>query len=194
MKKTLLLLSWSLLIIGSLSIYSCKKEDNKTNNNNPTTNTFTPPANMYWKVNSQDFDGSADALNINLDGASVGLSKPFSKLNFGYCNLGLSYYKNTNVANIMDSVKEGEYVKYPISKSTTSFGKDSITVQITVQGDAGGGNSVYYYWATGGYIYVSKKDGKLQYTSDGTLKLIGFKYLENNNFKYNLETSFSLKK
>lgn len=185
MKKTLLaLMSVALLV-------SCQKTEttpgnnnsNNNNNNNNNSNEFTPPTESYWKINGTANSGSMDAVQVDLYGGNMSLAKPFTDLGYGYCHLRVFFNGNEN---IRESIEEGKYKAFPVTISTGSTVTDSIRVELDVDG---GGN--YFYRATSGVVYISKKDGKLRFTTKAKLPMSGVKYPDMQSYTYNCELEFS---
>ncbi len=185
MKKALL----ALMCIAVLT--SCQKTEtepgnnssNNNNNNNNSNNGFTPPTESYWKINGTANSASNDAVQVDLDGGNLNLAKPFTDLGYGYCHLRVFFNGNEN---IRESIEEGKYKAFPVTITTSSSVTDSIRVELDVEG---GGN--YFYRATAGVVYISKKDGKLRFTSKDKLPMSGVKYPDMQSYSYNCELEFS---
>lgn len=167
--------------------FACAKKEsdpNPSNPNNPAT--FTPPTVSYFKVDGKACNSSADIAYDYMSGGNISVSKPFNEFNRGQ----LRVYLMSQFAGfaIIDSIPEGGWKLYPISATSGSSVKDSIRVEVDIEG---GGN--YFFKASAGQIYISKKDGKLRYTSKGAINLTGYKYLENPRVYYSKTTEFSIR-
>lgn len=193
MKKQLLFLG-ALLVM--LAFTSCKKEETKpedtTPTPTPTPSGFTPPTTNYWKIDTVTNSESADAFQVNLGGTQGGLSKPFNY--FGYCQINIQgddWDNTTNTAiDIRSKVAEGSYIEYNLS-NVQSLGYvptgDSLSINLTLTE----GGEYYYFICQGGKIYISKKNGKLRYTTKGVINMTGAKNGAINNFAYSKTVDFT---
>lgn len=190
MNKYLLTLT---VLALAVTMNFCKKDDPIVDDPNPTDSTsFTPPTTNYWKINDDATTGSADAFSVNMRGTDAGLSKPFNT--YGYCNVHfqtIEWNSQTNAYNELRSgIAEGGFKEFYISKKQElgATGQlDSFSINLT----APEGGEYYYYVAQGGKIYISKKDGKLRFTTDGKIDMIGVKNGDMNNFAYSKRIDFS---
>ncbi len=180
-------------LMCTLVFLSCKKEEtpsdnnNNNGNNNPPTG-FTPPTESYWRINGTANSSSAEIVQVNLDGSFMGINRPFTNLNYGYCQLRV--FNDNNSLNIREQVPEVGFKEYFITPNSTST-SDSIRIDLDVQDQNSETNGLYFYKGVSGKIYVSKLNGKLRYTSDGVLTMSGVKYPEMQNYIYNCELEFS---
>lgn len=187
MKKILFALMCTFVFI------SCEKEeqtpDNNNNggNNNPPTG-FTPPTESYWRINGTANSNSAEAVQVDLDGNFMGINRPFTDLNYGYCQLRV--FNDNWQLNIRDAVPEGGFKEYFITMNDTSS-SDSLRVELDVQDQNSETAGNYFYRAIGGKIYVSKLNGKLRYTSDDELQMSGVKYPAMQDYIYSSDLEFS---
>lgn len=179
-------------LMCALVFTACEKEeatpDNNGSNTPPTPSGFTPPTTSYWKINGTPNSHSADLMNVNMNGRSMSLSKPFTDMNYGYCQLRV--FNDNNNLNIRNDVPEGGYKIYPITPNSTDT-NDSLRVDLDVQDQNTETNGMYFYKAMSGNIYVSKLNGKLRYTTDGVLQLSGVKYPDMQSYIYNCSLKFS---
>jgi hypothetical protein len=184
------------IVVG---ISACKKEEKKEEDKTPTNPTgFTPPTTNYWKIDGLAASSSADAFSINMKATSAGLSKPFSDPIGGYCNVNItskSWNFETNTEyDIRSQINEGSYKEFNIS-TKRSLGSepegDSLALNLVVQDNVGADAGYYYYVAKGGKLYISKKNGKLRYTTKGVINLIGVKNPNIQNFDFNTSIDLS---
>lgn len=174
------------ILILTLAV-ACGKKESNPNPSSPTNpTTFTPPTTSYFKVDGKACNSSADIAYDYLSGGNISISKPFNEFNRGQ----LWVYLMSQFAGfaIIDSIPEGGWKLFPISATSGSAVKDSLRVEVDIEGS---GN--YFFKASSGQIYVSKKDGKLRYTSKGAINLTGYKYLENPRVDYSRTTEFSIR-
>lgn len=184
MKKIKLILA-ACLIVSVVS--SCKKSSSEevtpaADNNTPNPSGFTPPTSGYYKIDNTANTPSMDASYINMIGNNCYVNKRFDALGITASNLNIDFETNENVIN---QVAEGESVAFQIDTIISTV--KSPKVEISLQTSDG----TFFFKCRSGKIYVSKKDGKLRMTSDGTLTLSGYKYLEN-IVQYTRTCSFSL--
>ena len=182
-------------LILMLSVTSCKKEENKTDEPTPTPTPtgFTPPTTNYWKINDVLNAESADAFHVNLAATLASVSKPFSST-YGYCNL--SFGRNDGYSNdsiyreIRSKIPVGGYKEfYLTTKKEVGYepNGDSLSLNITVQENA----DYYYYICQGGKVYISNKDNKLRFTTKGAINMIGVKNGAISNYIYTKTVDFS---
>lgn len=166
-------LSFLMLLLG-IVFSACKKEASNPasgNQPNPNTNSFTPPTINYYKIDGLEANGSADAFKVDLVAVSAGLSKPFSSPIGGYCNI---HFFRTR--GLRDSVPEGSHKVFYLGTGKEIGGSpagDSLGLTLTVEDQPAPDNG--YYKPRSGRVYLSKKNGKLRYTTDGPINLIGSK-------------------
>ena len=190
MKK--ILLSLGLL----LALAACKKgstdeeEPNTGNNNNNGNGSFTPPTSDYWKIRDSAFTGSADAVQVNISGSDMALAKRFSALGYNYCHLRV-FFNGSPEPQIRNMVPEGGSISFPITR-TQYTGGDSLHVEFDVDDMNPATMGNYFFRATGGRIFISKRNGKLRYSSNGTLQAEGVKYPNMQSYIYQSTTNFSL--
>lgn len=180
-----------LLLISVITLISCAKEDAAPaapSNPGGGGGGFTIPTTSYWRINGTNNGTSNEIVSVNVAGNEMGLNKPFPDLNYGYCQLRV-FFSNYNL-NIRDLVPEGGSLAYPITINSTSS-NDSIRVQLDVQDQDSQTFGNYFYRATGGKVYISKVNGKLRFTSDGTLPMSGVKYPAMQDYIYNCQLEFS---
>jgi hypothetical protein len=175
------------------ALISCKKEEDSTDNNNNGNNNqtpsgFTAPTSNYWKINGTNNSSSAEIVSVHMNGRSMGINRPFTDLNYGYCQLRVFNFNNN--LNIRDDVPEGGYKIYPITPNSTDT-NDSLRIDLDVQDQNTETNGMYFYKAMSGNIYVSKLNGKLRYTTDGVLQLSGVKYPDMQSYLYSCSLEFS---
>lgn len=184
MKSTKLIFT-AICMLGLMA--SCKKDkkdevapapDNSTTN----PSGFVPPTSGYYKIDNNSSTPSLDASYINIAGNNCYVTKRFDGLGITTSTLNIDFEVNENVVN---QVTEGSFVAFQIDtiESTLSTPK----LQIALQTSSG----TFFFKCRSGKIYVSKLNGKLRMTSDGTLNLVGYKYLEN-IVQYARTCSFSL--
>jgi hypothetical protein len=190
MKHTFRIAQTMLLAILVVGFTACSKESTTEDPTDPNGNgggnngTFTPPTSSFWTINGTANSSSMDACDADLDGGSMGVSKPFNDLGFGYCQLRV--FNDNNALNIRDEVQEGGFIT---TNSTSS--NDSIRVELDVEDQNSNTAGYYFYRAIQGNIFVSKLNGKLRYTSDGVLQMEGVKYPAMSDYLYNCELNFS---
>lgn len=185
MKKTIILLA------GIAIISACKKEEtntNNTNNNNTNNGQFVPPTENFWKINGVGNGQSMDAVQVNINGDQMGVSKPFSDLGYGYCSLRV--FSDNYEKNFRDEVPEGGFKEYFISTTSTRY-NDSIRVELDVQDGNSNTQGNYFYRAESGKVYISKKNGKLRYSSNGVYQMKGVKYPNMQDYSHSCTLEFS---
>ncbi len=182
--------TWIALFLCTIALHACKKEDTAAPLSNTTGNpsTFSPPTSNYWKINGTANNPSMDAVNVNLAGTSMSVSKPFTDLNYGYCQLRV--FSNNTSLNLMNEVPEGGFKDYFITTNSTTS-SDSLRVEVDVEDNNTNTSGYYFYRAVGGKIHVSKLNGKLRYTSDGNLSMTGVKYPDMQSYIYAVTVDFS---
>ncbi|GAA4343912.1 hypothetical protein [Flaviaesturariibacter amylovorans] len=176
-----------------LALTACKKnssDDTSRTDGNNNSGSFSPPTTSYWKIKNADHMASADGVQVNLSGSSMGLAKRFDALGYNYCHLH-AFFSGNPESQVRAAVPEGGYKAYPITR-TNYTGPDSIHVEFSVDDMNSASQGNYFFRATGGRVYVSKHNGKLRYTSDGTLQAEGVKYPNMQAYSYTSNTSFSL--
>lgn len=174
----------SILFLGLA--FACAKKESDPNPSNPSNpSSFTPPTISYFKVDGKPCNSSADIAYDYLSGGNISISKPFNEFNRG--QLRVYFMSQFSGFAIIDSIPEGGWKLFPISSTSNSSVKDSIRVEVDIEG---GGN--YFFKANSGQVYISKKDGKLRYTSKGAINIKGYKYLENPRVDYLRTTEFSI--
>jgi hypothetical protein len=180
-------------LLLALAVACASKKDNPSpDNNNPNNpGTFTPPTTGYFKVDGKKNATSFDIVSDMVNGGNSTVSKPFEDFTRGQLRVFIPGHEAFGM-KLIDSIAEGSYRAYPITtKSSTSSGliKDSIRVELDV---VASGN--YFFKAKSGKVYISKKDGKLRYTSDGVLTVTGYKYLESPVVTYTRTLEFSIQR
>lgn len=175
--KKLFILSFIGLIIFS---HCKKKSNNSPENNNPTSTTggntppnFTPPVTNYFFISDSANTSDMSIANCDMNGGSFGISKPFNSLNInpGQLRIYFDSLGSSSHRDIRNRIEEGGYRVFNIDTVYTT-----LTDRVNVEVDAGE-QSGYYYYKAYGKLYVSKKNNKLRFTSDGTLQMLGKKYL-----------------
>jgi hypothetical protein len=158
----------------SLMVFaSCTKSDDDSatpDGNNGSG--YTPPSTNYYKIDNVSNDASYDAFAVAFSGGGVSCQKVFSGLNMSVAVLNLDFPSATSSTPraIANMVSEGGYSVFNID----TIGKDSSQVQVSLTYEMGG--SYYYLKGSSGKIYVNKTNGKLRYSSDGSLTVSGPKY------------------
>jgi hypothetical protein len=181
-----------LIALSCILFTACEKEettpDNNSNNTPPTPSGFTPPTTSYWRINGTNNSTSGEVVQVNILGNNMGINRPFTALNYGYCQLRV--FNDNNNLNIRNEVPEGGYKEYFITGNSTST-SDSLRVDLDVTDQNSETNGMYFYKALSGKIYISKLNGKLRYTSDGTMQVTGVKYPDMQSYIYNCNLEFS---
>ncbi len=178
-----------------LFVSSCTEDNTQpANNNNGGNNNggFTIPETTIWKINGTSFSPSATAVSVNLKACSMGVNKPFSDLGFGYCQLRV-FFNGTMTSNEPDiraAVPEGGHIVYDIT-TLGSNRNDSIRVELDVEDQNSSSAGNYFYRAKSGKVYVSKKNGKMRFSSMGTLEMEGVKYPNMQSYSFNCNLEFS---
>lgn len=183
--------AYFLLLALAVACASKKDNPNPDNNNPNNPGGFTPPTAGYFKVDGKTNSSSLDAVSDMVNGGNSTVSKPFEDFTRGQLRVFIPGHEAFGM-KLIDSIAEGSYRAYPITtKSSTSSGaiKDSIRVELDV---VASGN--YFFKANSGKVYISKKDGKLRYTSDGVLTVTGYKYLESPVVTYTRTLEFSIQR
>lgn len=180
------------IALSCLLLTACEKEEttpgNNGNNTPPTPSGFIPPTTSYWRINGVNNSPSAEAVQVNVLGNNMGINRPFTDLNYGYCSLRV--FVDDNSWNIRNEVPEGGYKEYDITDHFTSS-VDSVRVNLDITDNNTETNGMYFYKALSGKIYISKLNGKLRFTSDGTMQVVGVKYPDMQNYIYNCNLEFS---
>lgn len=155
------------LLLPLLLIMSCSDTTTSANNN---TNEFTPPTSLIFKIDGAEHSSSMDAVNCDINGGNVSLSKPF---NSEYAALRIRFSEapptTTGYRNITSQIEEGKYKVFYISSNSLTRAADSVGIELD--------QVPYYYKGTTGRLYVSKLNGKLRYTTDGEITATGQKYV-----------------
>lgn len=177
-----------------LVLASCKKDEPTPEPTpTPTTNPsgFTPPTTNYWEIGGLANDGSANILSCGLNASHTGLSKHFPSPINGFCHISFDAQDGTDIRS---QITEGGYKAFNIAKKR-ELGAwptgDSIAVNLTVEDFEGSDAAYYYYVAQGGKLYISKLNGKLRYTTDGSVNMIGSSNADINSFAFNTTVHFS---
>jgi hypothetical protein len=185
----------SFVLLCMLALISCKKEE--STEAPAATNTtggggggggFTPPTANMWKINGTANGGSMDAVNVNIAGTNMGVSKPFPDLGYGYCQLRI--FSDNNTLDIRSEVPEGGYKAYDITTGST-WDNQMFSVEVDVQDQGGEDAGYYFYRVTSGKVYVSKKNGLLRYTGSGVFTMEGVKYPDMSSYTYSATVEFS---
>jgi len=183
------------LIIALLAVSTfaaCKKESTDPSNNNNNNNNnggFTVPTTSYYKIDGKANTSSMDAASDIMMGGNFGITKKFDDLQITTSGLRVFFTKSTNAngPDIMSMVPEGGYKEFPITGAPGTNSNDSIRVELDVES-----SGYYFYKASAGKIYISKKDGKLRYTSGGTIQVSGWKYPDQTNTSFTRTVEFSI--
>lgn len=183
------LLAAILLLAGS-----CKKESNETasskNTNNPGTTGggFTPPASNYYIIDTAHHQSSMDAVSCSLGGGDVGLVKSFGNIGVYSANLHITFPQtgSSGMRDINAQVAEGAYVAFDIDSVGKASNQAAVEVDLQYNGE------YYYLTAKTGKLYVSKLNGKLRYTTDGTLNVNGPKWASGFVWNYTRQLKFSI--
>ena len=162
------------LILSVMVIASCEKSDDSssTPDGNNNTSGYTPPTTNYYKIDNVSNDASYDAFQVGYSGGGVSCQKVFSALNLNVAVLNIDFPSATTSVPraIYNMISEGGYMAFTID----TIGKDSSQVQVKLTCNSG--NSYSYLKVHSGKVYVNKKDGKLRYSSDGSLTASGQKF------------------
>jgi hypothetical protein len=184
-------MKYLILLLTAITLISCAKEEAEpTPPSNPGGGGggSTIPTDSYWRINGTDNSNSAEIVSVNVLGNNMGINRPFSDLGFGYCQLRV-FFDAPNF-DVRSLVPEGGYLTYPITINSTA-GNDSIRVQLDVQDQNSSTSGNYFYRATGGRVFISKANGKLRYTTDGSLSMNGVKAPAMQDYIYNCGLEFS---
>ncbi len=183
------------VLCAGLLFTGCQQEEAEeptTQNNGGTGGTggtFTPPTTSYWKINGTANSESMDAVSVSLDGTNLGVSKPFTDMGYGYCQLRI--FANGNDLNIRDLVPEGGYRDFPVKTGTQWNSGDTVEVEMDVEDGNTGTQGMYFYRVDSGTLHVSKLNGKLRYTSAGVYTMSGVKYPDMQTYTYTCQLEFS---
>jgi FlaG/FlaF family flagellin (archaellin) len=179
MKKTILILSTASLGL----VFGCKKqsqtpvqEEITAIANNNGTSGFTAPTNNYYKIDDSTNTVSADVVHCDMNGGYVSLTKNFTNINIQPSQLSLTFDSLGSSTNrqIRNQISEGGYKIFTID--TVNY-KDSDKMRINLNISVYGSNSGTYYYLATGKLYVSKKNNKLRFTTQGKLTVIEKKHL-----------------
>jgi hypothetical protein len=162
------------LILSVMALTSCEKSDDSSSTPDGNNNTagYTPPTTNYYKIDNVSNDASNDAFAVAYSGGGVSCQKVFSALNLNVAILNIDFPSATSSTPraIYNMISEGGYMSFNID----TIGKDSSQVKVSLTCQSG--NSYSYLKGHSGKIYVNKKDGKLRYSSDGSLTVSGQKF------------------
>lgn len=179
MKKVILILS----IVSLALIFGCKKqsqtppqEETSSTTNNNGNGSFTAPTTNYYKIDDSTNTVSSDVVHCDMNGGYVSLSKNFNSLNIQPSQLSLTFDSLGSTTNrqIRNQISEGGYKIFTID--TVNY-KDSDKMRINLDISVSGSNSGNYFYLATGKLYVSKKNNKLRFTTQGKLTVKGKKYL-----------------
>ena len=180
------------ILVGAILLVSCKKNSNNEEEEN--TGTFIPPTENYWRIDGGK-PTQMGVVTLNGNGfyaMASGFDNPF---NYGICQLSAMLFgtKDNGIpTSPLDDIPEGEYKEYPISVNTsTRAGVTTATPDSAYVGINGYTPYNIVYHATGGTLYVSKRNGKLRFTSKGELSVKGRKTTEN-TYNFNSKVDFSI--
>lgn len=162
------------MILSVMALASCEKSDDSssTSDGNNNTSGYNPPTTNYYKIDNVPNDASYDAFAVAYSGGGVSIQKVFTPLNMSVAVLNLDFpsASSSTPRAIVNMISEGGYASFDID----TIGKDSSQVKVSLTYQSG--NSYSYLKGRSGKIYVNKKDGKLRYSSDGSLTVSGQKF------------------